>query len=38
MFDHVWSFLTEEGFFPKNPPVTHNYIRAPNTMLSFRKN
>ena len=25
-------------FFPKNPAVTHNYIWAPNTILSFRKN
>ena len=25
------------GFFTKNPAVTGNYIRAPNTMLSFRK-
>ena len=22
------------GFFPKNPAVTHNYIRPPNTMLT----
>ena len=25
-------------FFPKNPAVTHDYIWAPNIMLSFRKN
>ena len=25
------------GFFPKNLAVTHNYIWARNTMLSFRK-
>ena len=38
--DHFWPFLVifaRWGFFPKNPAVTHNYISAPNTMLSFRK-
>ena len=25
------------GFFPKKSAVTHNYIWAPNSMLSFRK-
>ena len=37
---HFWPFLVifaRWGFFPKNPAVTHNYIWAPNTMLSFRK-
>ena len=28
-FDHFWS---------KNPAVTHNFIWAPNTMLSFTRN
>ena len=40
-WDHFWSFLVtfaQWRFFPKNPAVTHNYIWAPNTMLSFRKN
>ena len=39
-FDHFWIFLVifaQWGFFPKNPAVTHNYIWAPNIMLSFRK-
>ena len=37
---HFWPFLVIFawwGFFPKNLAVTHNYIWAPNTMLSFRK-
>ena len=38
IFDHFWSFLPDGDFFPKNPAVIHNYIWAPNTMLSFRKN
>ena len=38
---HVWPFLVIFArwvFFQKNPAVTRNYIWAPNTMLSFRKN
>ena len=38
---HFWPFLVifaRWGFFPKNLAVTHNYIWAPNTTLSFRKN
>ena len=38
--DHFWPFLVIIawwGFFPKTPAVTHNYIWAPNNMLSFRK-
>ena len=38
---HFWQFsviIARWGFFPKNPAVTQNYIWAPNTMLSFRKN
>ena len=37
---YFWPFLVifaRWGFFPKNLAVTHNYIWAPNTMLSFRK-
>ena len=34
IFDHFCPI----GLFPKNPAVTRNYIRAPNTMLSLRKN
>ena len=37
---HFWPFLVifaQWGFFPKNPAVTHNYIWAPNTMLSSEK-
>ena len=37
---HFWPFLVifaQLGFFPINLAVTHNYIWAPNTMLSFRK-
>ena len=36
-----WSFLVifaSWGFFPKNLAVTHNFILAPNTMPSSRKN
>ena len=29
-----WSFFPNGNFFQK---ITHNYIWAPNTMLSFRK-
>ena len=40
--DHFGPFLVIfawRGFFPKKSgSVTHNYIWAPNTMLSFRKN
>ena len=38
---HFWPFLVifaQWGFFPKKIRLTHNYIRAPNSMLSFRKN
>ena len=41
LLGHFWTFLVisaQWGFFPKNPAVTNNYIWAPNTMLSFRKN
>ena len=38
IFDHFWSFLPNGDFFQENPAVTHNYIWAPNTMLSFRRN
>ena len=37
---HFWPFLvisTQWGLFPKNPAVTHYYIWALNTMLSYRK-
>ena len=39
---HFWSFLVifaqwEKFFSRKSGSVTHNYIWAPNTMLSFRK-
>ena len=35
---HFWSFLPDGDFFsPKTPSVTHNYIWAPNTILSFKK-
>ena len=41
VFRLFWPFLvifTQWGFFPKKSgSVTHNYIWAPNTMLSFRK-
>ena len=39
--DHFWPFLVifaRWAFFPKNLPARHNYIWAPNTVLSFRKN
>ena len=38
---HFWTFLVifaQWELFPKNPAVTRNYIRAPNTMLSCWKN
>ena len=35
---HFWSFLPDGKFFSKNLAVTRNYIWAPNTMVSFRKN
>ena len=35
IFDH---FCLMEIFSKKSGSVTHNYIWAPNTMLSFRKN
>ena len=42
LWGHFWSFFvifTRWGFFSKKSgSVTHNYIWAPNTMLSFRKN
>ena len=38
IFDHFWSFLPTDIFSKKSSSVTHNYIWAPNTMLSFRKN
>ena len=34
-FGHFWSFLPNGQ---KSAFVTHNYIWAPNTMLSFRRN
>ena len=37
---HIWPFLVifaRWGFFSKYPTVTHNYIWAPNTMLSLKK-
>ena len=38
LLDHFWPFLPNGDFFPKkSSSVTHNYIWAPNTMLSFRK-
>ena len=37
MFLGILVIFARWGFFPKNPAVTHNYIWAPNTMLSFRK-
>ena len=36
IFDHCWSFCLMGSFFKKSGSVTHNYIWAPNTMLSFR--
>ena len=40
-FGPFWPFLiifSQWGFFPEiSGPVTHNYIWAPYTMLSFRK-
>ena len=38
-WEHFWPFLiifAQWGFFPKNLAVTHNYIWAPNTMLSLK--
>ena len=38
---HFWPFLVifaQWRFLPKTVSVTHNYIWAPNTMQSFRKN
>ena len=35
---HFWSFLPDGDISKKSDSVTHNYIWAPNTMLSFRKN
>ena len=38
---HFWPFLVifaQYRFFPKNLALSHNYIWAPVTMLSFRKN
>ena len=35
---NFWPFLPYGDFFRKNPAVTHNYIWAPNIMLSFKKN
>ena len=35
---HFWPFLPNGDFFKKSDSVTYNYIWAPNTMLSFRKN
>ena len=37
MFLTIIGNFCQWRFFPKNPAVTHNYIWAPNTMLSFRK-
>ena len=37
---HFWPFLVifaQWEFFQKNQAVTHNYIRAPNTMPILRK-
>ena len=38
IFDHFWSFLPNRNFFQEKKAVTHSYIWAPNTMLSFKKN
>ena len=35
IFDHFWSFLPDADFFENFGSVTHNYVWAPNTMLSF---
>ena len=38
MFLGHYDYFCLMGFFRKNVAVTHNYIWAPNIMLSFRKN
>ena len=37
VFGPFLTIFAQWGFFPKNPAVTHNYIWAPNIMLSFKK-